>query len=480
MLNELKIHVLDCRDIEYFMRHGEMAKEPSHLGYVDALTPAMMGALKSRSAAGIMEDLKKIRDKGADHIIGQFFKKYGHASIGQNSGIVQIYIEGCSMQAAKAIQDFVFYNGQECSTRYIDFTEFTGVYPQTMTDEIKEAFDAAYGYAKNFYTDALEWKKEELKKEIPNYPSVFGNASDAKRDNIINAKAFDVCRSLLPTGARTMVAWHSLIETLTYRLPELMAHELEEVVYIAAALHKELRNKYPDAISQVNPEVLLYNQDNRQERESAEIQPIEDCILDTSLLTPNALGKLALARKMSKQRLSNHLKLEGVVRWSMNIDYGSWRDLQRHREIYTSEPILTATNGFHEWYYDELKDMPGFDARMKTMRHHINTVNKLVGRNTRTAAYVIPMGFKVSATIVCTLPQLVYIGELRSGHTVHPTARKAVLDMIDQLTEKTKETFRELDPSFNFNAFLQFNFTTDAPRLFYAKRGDQNFDEILK
>ena len=67
------------------------------------------------------DDLKILEEKGADDFMSKFYVGYGHKSIG-DCGSCTIFIEGVSMLAAKAIQDSKLYNGQEASTRYIDFS----------------------------------------------------------------------------------------------------------------------------------------------------------------------------------------------------------------------------------------------------------------------------------------------------------------------------------------------------------------------
>ncbi len=44
-------------------------------------------------------------------------------------------------------------------------------------------------------------------------------------------------------------------------------------------------------------------------------------------------------------------------------------------------------------------------------------------------AHVIPLGFLVSCKTTYSLPQMVYVTELRSGKTVHPTYRKKAQEM---------------------------------------------------
>ena len=87
---------------------------------INAEAEAMLQALHSRSIGGLESHLKILSEKGAENFMKNFYVGYGHKSIG-DCGSTSIFIEGISMLAAKAIQDWPLYSGQESSTRYIDF-----------------------------------------------------------------------------------------------------------------------------------------------------------------------------------------------------------------------------------------------------------------------------------------------------------------------------------------------------------------------
>ena len=49
--------------------------------------------------------------------------------------------------------------------------------------------------------------------------------------------------------------------------------------------------------------------------------------------------------------------------------------------------------------------------------------------------YFVAMGYTVTVKIICPLPSAVYIAELRSGDTVHPTLRREAQRMGDAIKE---------------------------------------------
>jgi thymidylate synthase ThyX len=83
---------------------------------------AMLQALYSRDPRTVRTHLDRVREAGPGKFMEKFYVGYGHKSIG-DCGSTTLFIEGVSMLGAKAIQDWPLYNGQESSTRYLDFSK---------------------------------------------------------------------------------------------------------------------------------------------------------------------------------------------------------------------------------------------------------------------------------------------------------------------------------------------------------------------
>jgi hypothetical protein len=110
------------------------------------------------------------------------------------------------------------------------------------------------------------------------------------------------------------------------------------------------------------------------------------------------------------------------------LDYGSFRDVQRHRNCNMPLPILTSDYGMHPWYLDQLK---AININIYTEAVNLIDVNKaamekvVIDSSTKMAQlqYVHPMGMQVPVEVNMDLDELIYIAELRSSKTVHPTLR---------------------------------------------------------
>jgi hypothetical protein len=135
---------------------------------------AMLQALHSRSIGGIKAHLAALIKKGPEKFIADYFVGYGHKSIGDMAEVI-IFAEGISMLAAKAVQDWPLYKGQEASTRYIDFAHQRIINPAGTPEgeRIQETWRA-------FYLKALAAMKAELRLRYPKAPDekegVYTNA----------------------------------------------------------------------------------------------------------------------------------------------------------------------------------------------------------------------------------------------------------------------------------------------------------------
>ena len=99
------------QSIESLNHQKELLKDGGHIVIIDpgatltAEALAMLQALHSRSVGGVAEHLAVLAEKGADKFMSTYYVGYGHKSIG-DCGFAVVFIEGVSMLAAKAIQDY--------------------------------------------------------------------------------------------------------------------------------------------------------------------------------------------------------------------------------------------------------------------------------------------------------------------------------------------------------------------------------------
>jgi thymidylate synthase ThyX len=200
---------------------------------------AMLGALHSRSPGGIRSHLEVLAKRGSDNFMANFYVGYGHKSIG-DLGSVAVFIESVSMLAAKAIQDFPLYNGQEVSTRYVDFSK------QAFIDPVNTpASNAILEEWRRFYLHGLAELIPALEKRFPRSEEEL----EKTYDKAIKARAFDTMRAFLPAAASTNLVCVSTLRQYADRMPAWRNHPLSEVQEIGTAIEKTLLEAFPNSFS---------------------------------------------------------------------------------------------------------------------------------------------------------------------------------------------------------------------------------------
>ena len=390
---------------------------------------AMLGALHSRSNGGIQGHLLVLEKKGSENFMGTFYVGYGHQSIG-DMGDAQVFIEGVSMLAAKAIQDFPLYNGQEVSTRYVDFSAQRFIDPAGSTESTSMLEEL-----RAFYLATLEEMIPVLKKRFPRAE----DESEAKYDKAIKARAFDTTRCLLPAGASTNVAWYGTLRQFRDRLPVLRHHPLAEVRNIAEAAENALIRAYPNSF------------DKEKKRYPATEEYMDLCgslytyfddpapvdfeVSDDSIRRDRlAEYREALEARPQKTELPYATRDSGTLEFRFLLDFGSFRDLQRQRSVSMRMPLLTTRHGFEPWYLNEMPE----ELRARTSAFLAAYEKRLAGLalSAEEAQYYIPMGYRTTIRMAGDLRAHVYVVELRAGVTVHPTLRIRSIQMAKELENR--------------------------------------------
>ena len=405
---------------------------------------AMLQALHSRSTEGIDGHLAVLAERGADKFMSTYYVQYGHKSIG-DCGVGVVFIEGISMLAAKSIQDSKLYNGQEASTRYIDFANQPFLNPEgtQVGKTIQENW-------RRFYLKAVK----EMTAELPNrYPLGEGEKENFY-NKAIEARAFDITRGFLPAGASTNIAWTTTLRQYADRITQLRYHPLEEVQEIAIKLNEAMLAMYPSSFKEITTERdEKYRSTNEYIAETNKHYYHHDVDCPELALTRDGIEhddlqpfKSLLSKRPDRTELPKWLGSYGEAAFAFTLDFGSFRDIQRHRAVTQRMPLLTNEIGFHEWYLDELT--PELRTEAEELIAELGKAAQEITDDVALRQYYLPMGFKISNYLSGDLPALVYLVELRASSLVHPTLAVQAAKMADIL----KETYKDLDLAIHINS----------------------------
>lgn len=417
---------------------------------------AMLQALYSRSPASVVTHLDRLQKSGSGKFMDQYYVGYGHASIG-DCGSTTLFIEQVSMLVAKAVQDNSLYNGQEASTRYLDFSKQTVVDPYS--NPASAAIQARW---MEIYNRVLPLLVEGLQKQYPFDPAAY--KSEKVWGNALHARAFDIARALLPLGTTTLLSWTTSLRAARDNLRRLKHHPLDEVRTAARNMFDELVKKYPhsfkgdeldDAATPRDAYARQFATRNHfvgaadMEYRFAPLPHEMDSLARGEILAyadAVDLGGLRAceAATLSERPEGAHLpwRLESYGRYNFLflLDFGSFRDLQRHRNGVCQIPLIDARFGMNPWYMDQCAAHlpPAEYARLQDdIAAQIAAIADLPKQGVSTAAvtdqYLYPMGMQALVHASYSVPETVYIGELRSAKTVHPSLRPVAQKMLQIL-----------------------------------------------
>jgi len=421
---------------------------------------AMIQALHSRSAEGVYSHLEILAEKGSEKFMSSFYVGYGHKSIG-DCGTGTVFVEGVSMLVAKAIQDWPLYSGQESSTRYIDFSSqrFADPVGNEKSVKILEQWRA-------FYVHAQEELKEDLRKRFPRQ----GGEDKKNYEKAIAARAFDILRGFLPAGATTNFAWHSNLRQMADKLMLLRYHPLPEVRIIAETMEDALLEAYPSSFGHKRyPETEEYNRMFMEEEYLFHDEMIGGMQFHAEGVDIMKLRRLRkwLEIRPVKTELPKQFAVCGTVEFRFLLDFGSFRDIQRHRAVCQRMPLLTFELGFEPWYLEELPDVLRREAKilLEAQKDCVRKLQVAINLSANELQYYVPMGYRTSNEVVGNLSAIIYLIELRSTRFVHPTLRNRAIEMASYMERQFGSTGLKLhlDPE---------------PGRFDVKRGEH--DIVLK
>ncbi len=289
---------------------------------------------------------------------------------------------------------------------------------------------------RQFYVEALPILINHLK-EL--YPCNSESEKEFIRyNNTIKARAFDILRGFLPAGFSTNVAWTGTLHSVSVHLRKLMCHPLDEVRTLAIDTFSKLCKDYPNSFSE------------------SQIKISNNKYFYGSIDVPVNKFTSACSGDYSNYDKNDPYYNFVMLQSECLLDFGSWRDLQRHRNMSYLMPKLTTRFDFEKFYIDNLPSSL-YDKAYSLLEEFKSEYDSL-DDNDITKQYIVPMGFRCPILIQMHVHQAVYLAELRSMKTVHPTLRIWAQNLGIFLNN-------------NFNIKCNVDLDTDNWTL---KRGDQD------
>ena len=365
-----------------------------------------LGATLSRDPSSIKERLEKIikNEKIKDRIMDVYFKKYGHNSIG-DMGFYIFSVEGLSMKGAFHLLENQLFNGQEASTRYLDFSKMGYLPVNSEIDKYSEKMFKIY---------------TKLEKDLQKYFVQSENLDPKEAE----PKAFDIAGAFLPISARTNVFWVGSIRTYIGQIRKLNSLG-EEEKEIGEAMEKIAEIITPHSIRKVGFDYLKEEIEFQQKLIKKEYRKNKKEIISFSAFDL----KNFKSEIKGKIKNVNALSYFGNINYFDELDFRSARDIHRHRSFRLNTVVDFKAGKIEEFYLNQIPKefRKEFEKELKEM------IKKL--KKIEFGYYALPMAIKFPYTISGDLLAWLYFLNLRSGNKVHPT----VISMVKKVGEKIEK-----------------------------------------
>ncbi len=387
---------------------------------------------------------------------------YGHASVAEHA-VAHLAVENVSILASKVIEDLRLGSYTEKSTRYVVFDHTSFVDPPELQGEALALYRQSATKLFDVYLSLMPKVMDALRARIPKGEGM----SEAAYTSAIRSQACDLLRGLLPAGTRTNLGLTANARALELLLSKMYSHPLAEVQRTGEAMHAAARYIAPTLVkyAAANPyraglplavaselkrvytppsdggtttmvvsqpvRLLRYDKDALDRVVLALTYDGADPGAHASGLVDGLRHATASERAMIlaaafQQRGPHDAAPRALEASSMTfelmLDFGAYRDLQRHRMLSPATQRLTCRLGFDT--PAELADLGFEDPYQETLIHAHGAWQKLEAAHPIAAQYAVPLAYRVRTLWTLNLRELFHIVELRSAKQGHPSYRR--------------------------------------------------------
>lgn len=402
----------------------------------------------------------------------KWLAQYGDDSIAQMAG-THLVFSGISQVAIKHIEDQrIGIAPIEKSTRYVNYSEKVNGRYLYYTDPtlhdlgLKEEYERAMDGLFKTYTDLIPRLMAWLKEKFPE-----------EKSNVVEKKAFDTLRGLLPTSTLSQVAFFGNGQAFEYLVSRSARHNLGEIRWAGERAYQELFQVTPSFLRRVKDEEkkelieeyqkLLAEKNKRMSplvkdlfANTDNTAPLEPSETEVRLVEYDPEGETKVITGMLYSAPNNHLSWNTIYnrvrslseeerrpviseylkgrkqRWQkigrafentysrfeivMNI--GAWRDLHRHRMLTQQRQNFSCFHGY---------DVPteileaGLESEFRRAIEPVEEIfSKIFRHDPDLAQYAVTLAHRVRFMQWENLRQSFWQTELRTIPEGHPDYRK--------------------------------------------------------
>ena len=395
----------------------------------------------------------------------RWLAQYGDDSIAQMAGLHLVFT-GISQVAIKHLEDQrIGIAPLEKSTRYVDYSKKIGGHYAYYRDPSLSKFGLMDEYVRvmdglfDAYSNLIPKCIASLSKKFPN-----------EKPSVIEKKAFDILRGLLPTSTLSQVAFFGNGQAFEYLIQRCARHPLGEIRWIAERSYEELVQVVPSFVRRIKDEerkelvenyqdYLAHKSDRVSRFACQKISDIRETESSVQLVEYDIRGEEKIITgivytatgntsswneiytnvcKMSNDEKRNVLDAycagrnarwqkigrafeNTYVRFDILMNIGAWRDVHRHRMHTQQRQLFSCNHGFDT--PTELIES-GLDREFTDAIHRVEEVyEKIAVKDIYCAQYCVTLAHRIRFMQWQNLRECFWEIELRTIPEGHPDYR---------------------------------------------------------
>lgn len=438
----------------------------------------------SRSSSPFDQNVDDVSLEKAAEFHEKWVVGYGHSSVAEHA-VASVAFQNIPQTVIKILEDTRLASFTEVSSRYQVFTRNRVGVPKTLSaskfgDQVNQLFDALYW----LYDECYELLEPLMRERQPQ-----GDMPDAAYKATIKAMTCDRVRYLLPSAALASLGmtanarvWeHVIIKLLSSNDPlaRQVGEEVKSVLRGFSNLDRDKALKHfplPTLLKYADPSAYLSTMPDKMQNLARQIaegsnqhetrgaspeHPVAAMYDDMHAEQRIAAGLLSryaqIPMDTAMDLVSNRPDLqEKLIRTALEdrgphdtpprefehawfqheivMDYGAWRDIQRHRICTQTNQPLGTDLGYE--MPDEIAEIGKAKEYAEVMEQARFLNRELIAAGMHAEAqYVVPMAYRRRLLVSWNLRELFHFIELRSGKKGHPSYRRIAQEIWRGLDE---------------------------------------------
>ena len=435
---------------------------------LEGLSPeirAVTFAKCSRSPESFADIAKELTEEKSSEFHEKWVVGYGHSSVAEHA-VLSIAIENVSILATKVIEDNRLVSYTEKSTRYQIFGRDKYYKPKKLRNSsFGKLYEETANHLLDTYTALTPKVIEFVKNKFPRDPGM----TEKMYETTSKAKSCDIIRYILPIATLTNLGMTINARNLEHAIVKLLSHPLEEMQDIGRELKEAALKttptlvKYADA-NQYMKETgeslqrstisILAGEGVQKNQNQAVLIAYDQDALDR-VVTPLLYKYSKLPYQKIKEKIKNlsQTEKEKILDQALNkmgqfdhpprelehtyytfdilVDYGAFRDIQRHRICTQTNQEITPDYGYA--MPDEIIEA-GFKDNYETcMDKSAFAYSEISKQFPEEAQYILPLAYRKRVLFTWNLRELFHFIPLRSSKRGHISYRRIAQQIWDEV-----------------------------------------------